>query len=46
MARGGMRAGEGLKLTPNDILDRKLSLNDTNMHKNYKAESCQSDSPS
>ncbi len=29
MARGGMRVGEVLKLTPNDILDRKLILNDT-----------------
>ena len=29
MARGGMRVGEVLKLTPNDILDRKLVLNDT-----------------
>jgi integrase len=29
MARGGMRVGEVLKLTPNDIIDRKLILNDT-----------------
>jgi integrase len=29
MARGGMRVGEVLKLTANDILDRKLILNDT-----------------
>ena len=29
MARSGMRVGEVLKLTPNDILDRKLLLNDT-----------------
>ena len=29
MARGGMRVGEVLKLRPNDILDRKLILNDT-----------------
>jgi integrase/recombinase XerD len=29
MARGGMRDGEVLKLTPADILDRKLILNDT-----------------
>jgi integrase/recombinase XerD len=29
MARGGMRVSEVLKLTPNDILDRKLILNDT-----------------
>ncbi len=29
MARSGMRVGEVLKLTPNDILDRKLILNDT-----------------
>jgi len=29
MARGGMRVGEVLKLTPIDILDRKLILNDT-----------------
>ena len=29
MARGGMRVGEVLKLTPADILDRKLILNDT-----------------
>jgi integrase len=29
MARGGMRVGEVLKLTPNDILDRKLILKDT-----------------
>jgi integrase len=29
MARGGMRIGEVLKLTPNDILDRKLILKDT-----------------
>ena len=29
MARGGMRVGEVLKLTPHDILDRKLLLNDT-----------------
>ena len=29
MARGGMRVGEVLKLTPNDILDQKLILNDT-----------------
>jgi len=29
MARGGMRVGEVLKLTPNDILDRKLVLKDT-----------------
>ena len=29
MARGGMRVGEVLKLTPTDILDRKLILNDT-----------------
>ena len=27
-ARGGMRVGEVLKLTPNDILDRKLILKD------------------
>jgi len=26
MARGGMRIGEVLKLTPNDIEDRKLTL--------------------
>jgi len=29
MARGGMRVDEVLKLTPADILDRKLILNDT-----------------
>ena len=29
MARGGIRVGEVLKLTPNDIIDRKLILNDT-----------------
>ena len=29
MARGGMRVGEVSKLTPKDILDRKLILNDT-----------------
>ena len=29
MARGGMRVGEVLKLTPNDIQDRKLLLKDT-----------------
>ena len=29
MARSGMRVSEVLKLTPNDILDRKLLLNDT-----------------
>jgi len=29
MARGGMRIGEVLKLTPADIMDRKLILNDT-----------------
>ena len=29
MARGGMRVTEVLKLTPNDILDWKLILNDT-----------------
>jgi integrase len=29
MARGGMRVGEVLKLTPADILGRKLILNDT-----------------
>jgi integrase/recombinase XerD len=29
MARGGMKVGEVLKLTPNDILDRKLILKDT-----------------
>ena len=29
MARGGMRVGEVLKLTPNDILDRKLILTET-----------------
>ena len=29
MARGGMRIGEVLKLTPNDIHDRKLILRDT-----------------
>jgi integrase len=29
MARGGMRIGEVLKLTPNDIQDRKLFLKDT-----------------
>ena len=29
MARGGMRVGEVLKLTPADIVDRKLILNDT-----------------
>ena len=29
MARGGMRIGEVLKLTPNDIFDRKLILRDT-----------------
>jgi integrase len=29
MARGGMRVGEVLKLTPVDILDRKLILKDT-----------------
>jgi len=29
MARGGMRVGEVLKLTPADVLDRKLILNDT-----------------
>ena len=28
MARGGMRIGEVLKLTPNDINDRKLTLRD------------------
>ena len=30
MARGGMRVGEVLKLTPSDIFDRKLILNDKN----------------
>jgi integrase len=29
MARGGMRVGEVLKLTPADIIDRKLILKDT-----------------
>jgi len=29
MARGGMRVSEVQKLTPADILDRKLILNDT-----------------
>jgi integrase len=29
MARGGMRVSEVLKLTPADVLDRKLILNDT-----------------
>jgi integrase len=29
MARSCLRVGEVLKLTPNDILDRKLILNDT-----------------
>ena len=29
MARGGMRVGEVLKLTPADVLGRKLVLNDT-----------------
>ena len=29
LARGGMRVGEVLKLTPADVLDRKLILNDT-----------------
>ena len=29
MTRGGIRVGEVLKLTPADILDRKLILNDT-----------------
>jgi integrase len=29
MARGGMRVGEVLKLTPADIIDRKVILNDT-----------------
>jgi hypothetical protein len=33
MARGGMRVSEVLKLTPNDILDRKLILNDTKSDK-------------
>ena len=33
MARGGMRVGEVLKLTPADILDRKLILNDTKSRK-------------
>jgi integrase/recombinase XerD len=28
MARGGMRIGEVLKLTPNDINERKLTLRD------------------
>ena len=28
MARGGMRIGEVLKLTPNDVNDRKLTLKD------------------
>jgi site-specific recombinase XerD len=33
MARGGMRVGEVLKLTPADILDQKLILNDTKSSK-------------
>ena len=36
MAWGGMRIGEVFKLTPNDILDRKLILNDTKSGKEQK----------
>ena len=36
MARGGMRVGEVLKLTPNDISDRKLILNDTKSGKDQE----------
>jgi integrase len=36
MARGGMRVGEVLKLTPNDIIDRKLILNDTKSGKDQE----------
>jgi integrase len=36
MARGGMRVGEVLKLTPADILDRKLILNDTKSGKDQE----------
>jgi integrase/recombinase XerD len=28
MARGGLRVGEVLKITPQDIEDRKITLND------------------
>ena len=35
-AWGGMRIGEVFKLTPNDILDRKLILNDTKSGKEQK----------
>jgi integrase/recombinase XerD len=36
MARGGMKVGEVLKLTPADILDRKLILNDTKSGKDQE----------
>ena len=36
MARGGMRVSEVLKLTPADILDRKLILNDTKSGKDQE----------
>jgi integrase len=36
MAWGRMRIGEVFKLTPNDILDRKLILNDTKSGKEQK----------
>jgi integrase/recombinase XerD len=36
MARGGMRVGEVLKLIPNDILYRKLILNDTKSDKDQE----------
>jgi integrase len=37
MARGGMRVGEVLKLTPADVIDRKLILNDTKSGKQQES---------
>ena len=47
MARGGMRIGEVLKLTPDDIQDRKLLLKDTKSGKElgvdfHSAKGCRS----
>ena len=44
MAMGGMRVGEVLKLTPADILDRKLILNDTKSGKMSGSAQAASDS--
>jgi len=37
MARGGMRIGEVLKLTPNDLQDRKLTLRDPKAAENERS---------